>query len=234
MSLPPPFVLKTDRPTLTSDGTYIMFTKPIKDIDSAISFFKEKMLINDQIPSANNGLYSWLLKEEGLIMIPVESEQEIGSVHANLWSWTPTLGKVLAAGELKKEGTKIEYNLQSGSFMKPNLKTKADQLRFIQRANKAFRTLGLYPIFLKCKPDGIVECDIPVEDLSGKMILDTATIITPDVDIFLYRQFFTEEPLDVPLTPRTVAQLNNALGPKKAGRRRHTRKRRSLNKRRKN
>jgi len=228
MSLPPPFVLKSNKPTVTEDGSRIMFIHPIKDMDSAVAFFKEKMLVGDQIPRARDGIYSWLLKEGGLAIIPVESEQEIGSVHANLWSWTPTLGQVRAAGELEKHGSSIIYNLQSGSFMRDLIRKRSDQTVLMRRADSAFRALDLEPTFLRCRPEGIVDCDEPVEELSGKRIIENAQIITKNIDIFWYRQFFTEKKDYDPVTPRT---LLNTLGPQVAGRK--TRRKRNRNRRQK-
>ena len=77
MSLPPPFVLKSDKTVLTEDGTRILFVKPVKDMDGAVEYFKAKMLVGDAIRGAKDGIYTWLLKEGGLAVIPVESEQEL-------------------------------------------------------------------------------------------------------------------------------------------------------------
>ena len=228
MSLPPPFVLKSNKPTVTEDGSHIMFIQPIKDMDSAVAFFKDKMLVNDQIRDARNGIYSWLLKEGGLAILPVESEQEIGSVHANLWSWTPTLGQVRAAGELEKNGSSIIYNLQSGSFMRDVIRKKSNQTVLVRRADSAFRSLDLEPTFLRCRPEGIVDCDEPVEELSGKRIIENAQIITSNLNVFMYRQFFTEQIIYEPVTPRT---LTNTFGTQNAGRR--TRRKRNRNRRQK-
>ena len=219
MSLPPPFVLKSDKPVLAEDGTRILFVKPVKDMDGAVEYFKAKMLVGDAIRGAKDGIYSWLLKEGGLAMIPVESEQEIGSVHANLWSWTPTLGRVLAAGELEKHGTNIDYNLQSGSFMRPVIKIPEHQTKLTRLMNGKLRELEFWPDFLKCKPEGPADCDEAVEMLSGKKIIDNATIVTPESDLFWYRQFFTEQRANAPVTPRTMAQFTNEFNKQTAGKR---------------
>ena len=196
MSLPPPFVMKTDRPTIGPDGDRIMFTLPIRDLESALEWFKAKVVRDAALADAADGIYSWLWKEGGLVAIPVESQQEIGSVHANLWSWTPTLGRVVAAGELRKEGSRVMYNLQSGSFMKPYLKTGDLQKRMVAGVNKRFREFGLQPVFLKCNPNGLADCTHSYETLSGKSIVDEATIVTSSRDLFFYREFFTEKQLD--------------------------------------
>jgi len=193
MSLPPPFVLKAQTPTITETGESILFEQ-ITDMDGAVEFFKAKIKINEEIPDADDGIYSWLLKEGGLIMAPVESNQESGSVHANLWSWTPTLGKVIAAGELEKNGNEVSYNLKSGSFMKPWLRKESDQAAMTYRVNSKINSLGLRPFFLRCSIKS--KCRQGYETLSGKSIISERNIITPISLVFFYRQFFKEKPDD--------------------------------------
>jgi len=183
-----------------------MFVLPIRDLKSALEWFKAKLVINEALAGAADGIYSWLLKEGVFAALPVESEQEIGSVHANLWSWTPEMGRVVAAGELRKEGKTVEYNLQSGSFMKPYLKTADHQKRLVAAVNKRFRQFGLVPVFLKCNPGGLANCTHTYESLSGKSIIDDAIIITPSFDLFFYREFFTEKRLDIPESMGGIAR----------------------------
>jgi hypothetical protein len=230
MSLPPPFVLKMDRPTVGPDGELIMFTLPIRDLKSALEWFKGKMVINEALAGAADGVYTWLLKEGGLVALPVESEQEIGSVHANLWSWTPSMGRVVAAGELRKQGATLDYNLQSGSFMKPYLKTVDIQQRLVAAVSKRFRELGLMPFFLKCNPNGIVDCTHRYETLSGKSIIDETPIVTPSKDLFFYRAFFTEKQLDRPGSMGGIAR-SMANEPVIGGRRGRSRKTRGRTRR---
>ena len=189
-----------------------MFTEPIHNMAAAIEWFKDKMRIDAQISSAPDGVYSWLFKHDGMIVIPVESEQEIGSVHANLWTWTPTLGKVYSAGELRKQGNRILYNLKSGSFMQPYLKTEEMRAAIVAGADRKFRALGLTPVFLKCEPAPAAaaaassRCTESYEQLSGKSIISEASIITPERELFWYRQFFTEKPLDGQLSMNEIVR----------------------------
>jgi hypothetical protein len=199
-----------------------MFVGPIKNLAALLEWSKEKLIINDAIRHADDGIYSWLLKEGGFSMLPVESEQEIVSVHANLWSWTPTMGRVVAAGELRKKGDAIFYNLQSGSFMQPVLKTAKLQRQYIVHVSKRFREIGLTPKFLMCAPDGNAICKEEYERLSGKSIVETAKIVTSHVNLFWYRQFFNEAPDNAP-TPRAMAKMMDALGANVGGSRRRLR-----------
>ena len=203
---PPPFLLKTQKPTVAPDGERIMFTEPIHNMAAAIEWFKDKMRIDAQISSAPDGIYSWLFKHDGMIVIPVESAQEIGSVHANLWTWTPTLGKVYSAGELRKQGNRILYNLKSGSFMQPYLKTEEMRAAMVAGVDQKFRALGLTPVFLKCEPAAAVRCTESYEQLSGKSIISEASIITPERELFWYRQFFTEKPVDDRLSMNEIVR----------------------------
>jgi hypothetical protein len=183
-----------------------MFTEPIHDIDAAIEWFKDKMRIEKEITEAPDGIYSWLFREGGLIILPVESEQEIGSVHANLWTWTPKLGKVYSAGELSKQGERILYNFKSGSFMQHYLKTEELREVMVTAADRKFRALGLRPVFLKCEPGTGVRCTESYEQLSGRNIISEASIITPERELFWYRQFFTEKPLNNTVSMTEIAQ----------------------------
>lgn len=160
-------------------------------MEGAIKFFKAKLKINEDIPGAPDGVYTWILKEGGLVICPVESNQEIGSIHANLWTWTPTLGRILAAGELEKQGDTILYNLKSGSFMKTNLRNQAYQNLFRSRVDSKLRELGLNPIFLICTPSS--NCRQGYETLSGRSIISERNFITPISLVFFYRQFFKEK-----------------------------------------
>ena len=199
-----------------------MFVGPIKNLPALLEWSKDKLIINEAIRDARDGIYSWLLKEGGFSMLPVESEQEIVSVHANLWSWTPTMGRVVAAGELQKRGDTIFYNLQSGSFMQPVLKTAKLQRQYIVHVGRKFREIGLRPKFLMCAPDGNVICKEVYEQLSGKSIVETAKIVTSQLNLFWYRQFFNEAPENVS-SPRAIAKMADALGSNVGGSRRHRR-----------
>jgi hypothetical protein len=215
MSRPSPFVLKTVNPTVAPDGERSMFVEPFKNLSGAVEWFQSKILVGSQITGAENGLYRWLLREKGLVAIPVESQQEIGSLHVNLWSWTPTLGQVIAAGELKKRGTRVYYNFLSGSFVHDYLNTEEKRKQLVAYVNKQFRSLNLTPIFLKCNPDGVVDCRDLYERYAGKNIIANAKLITPESELFWYRKFFTEVSLDTGnsidnITEQFKEFLNNA------------------------
>ena len=199
-----------------------MFVGPIKNLAALLEWSKEKLIINEAIRDASDGIYSWLLKEGGFSMLPVESEQEIVSVHANLWSWTPTMGRVVAAGELQKKGSSIFYNLQSGSFMQPVLHTRKIQRTLVNYVSKKFREIGLTPKFLMCAPDGNVICKEEYEKLSGRSIVETTQIVTSHLNLFWYRQFFNEAPDNAP-TPRAIAKMVDVLGANVGGSRRSRR-----------
>ena len=96
MAGPTRFDLKIDRPVITESGESIMF-KGMIDIDKALEFFIAKIKIDREIIGAPDGIYTWILKDRAFIITPVESEQEIGSLHENLLYWTPPFGRLIAS-----------------------------------------------------------------------------------------------------------------------------------------
>jgi len=93
---------------------------------------------NDILKKAEGGtIYTWILKRDNVHILPLRSNQEIGSLHAELDLLTTVyqnMGdnrvKPDAAGELviskdkedkedKEDKTEIYFNLQSGTFMAP-------------------------------------------------------------------------------------------------------------------
>ena len=136
----PRFVLKTkDVSTHTLDDN-VLFTN-VRHYDEFVDAFLPRLLVDDMIQHAPNGVYCWILRahEEGiphLYAMKVISEQEIGSLHSFLFilssdrSQTLTANgrfrfasQVIAAGEFRvntlDQETVKQWNLQSGSFMAP-------------------------------------------------------------------------------------------------------------------
>jgi len=133
----PRFVLKTkDVRTRTApheEGTHF---QDVRDYHALIEAFLPRLLIDDQVRAAPDGIYCWLLREkEGerhVYAMKVISEQEIGSLHNFIFILTSDrshpltfeerfvdAAQVLAAGELRVREGEAMWNLQSGSFMEP-------------------------------------------------------------------------------------------------------------------
>ena len=71
------------------------------------------------LTDAPDGIYTWMMYRDGDSFVvyagKIRSNQEIGTLHQNL-SWCAQK-TVEFAGELRKTGSVIEYNLQSGTYM---------------------------------------------------------------------------------------------------------------------
>lgn len=80
---------------------------------------------DDELVAAPDGVYTWILKDfivgprdrhRHLVSAPARTKQEIGSLHVNMDNLTKE-GSVIAAGELRKTGTSLQYNISSGTYM---------------------------------------------------------------------------------------------------------------------
>jgi hypothetical protein len=135
----PRFVLKTKGVITRALDEGVLF-QDVRNYDALIEAFLPRMLTDDQIRDAPEGVYCWILREtEGerhVYAMKVISEQEIGSLHNFLFVLTSdrsvpltfeekfiNAAEVIAAGELRirnhNEEREILWNLQSGSFMEP-------------------------------------------------------------------------------------------------------------------
>jgi len=227
--MPPPFVLKMNRPVVNTNGSRWLVTE-IREgkKKEVIDLFKERMKIDAAFVEEPDGIYVWIIKGDHLVTMPVTSAQEVGSVHVNMWSWTPELGTsprdVSSAGELIKSGRTIRFNLKSGTFMKPILRQASIILvdEIAERVAATFIALGITATFLKCSP-----CTQDYETKSGTAIVDTADIVTPDLEMFFLDKLFKMRSHDPP-TEKTWADMAEALGTQEAvgGKRRTRRQRR--------
>lgn len=192
------FILKTGRATLAEGGTY-RFIKPYKrPAQEIIDTFKSRML--SDLTRAEDGIYTWIIKDDGkMYLSKTLGNQEIGSLHVNLDMFSGE-ANVIAAGELKKEGATVIFNLRSGTYMEKVIKTRGVRNEKVSLVSDFISKNGLSPKFLKCKTDengnGSEECTEEYELLAGMDIIDkTSKIVTPMAEIELYKTMFTvEEP----------------------------------------
>jgi hypothetical protein len=108
---------------------------------------------------------------------------------------------VVAAGELKKEGDTVTYNLRSGTYMEKVIKTRVVRNEKVALVSDYISKNGLSPKFLKCRADengnGSEECTEEYELLAGMDIIDkTSKIVTPMAEIEFYKTLFTVEETD--------------------------------------
>jgi len=191
------FILKTGRATLGEDGNQYRFIRPYKRAaQEIIEKFKARML--SDLTRAEDGIYTWIIKDDGkMYLSKTLGNQEIGSLHVNLDMYSGE-ANVVAAGELKKEGDTVTYNLRSGTYMEKVIKTRVVRNEKVKLVSDFISKNGLSPKFLKCRADengnGSEECTEEYELLAGMDIIDkTSTIVTSMAEIELYKTLFTVE-----------------------------------------
>jgi hypothetical protein len=112
---------------------------------------------NQEIAGAPDGIYTWIYTSNSLVASPVFSRLEFGSRHFDIFrriGIAPEVN-VYAAGEFKKEGDTITYNVASGSvtvqLMRKNEKNNylPENIASVEKnAAAAFATLeGVHPIY---------------------------------------------------------------------------------------
>jgi len=177
-------IVKRRRATYSTNGKRHRFkmSRNTKKRESAIAYFRRKILINENVSRGPDGYYTWLLKDitgAGRILVAghTRSQQELGTLHKNLDDFSGP-GTIVAAGEFVKEEDHILFNLQSGSYMLDvfkRLKSKKAQLEkrdeLIALATAAFATIaGLRAIFRPSEKE--------TEELAGAPMIDIADIRT--------------------------------------------------------
>lgn len=218
----PFFIIKTGKSTKAEDGSQYIFVKPYKaDVNQIIEIFQARM-IDSLTKTEDKNLYTWIIKDDGTMYLSKTlSNQEIGALHANLDMFSGD-SNVVAAGELKRVGETIEYNLRSGTYMEKVITTNAIRNEKKAMMDNLISKAGFTPKFLKCKTDengnGTEDCTEEYESLAGRTIIDGSSTVTPESEIELYKSLFTIKAM--PTTVRGGSRL----------RLRATTKRRSRNK----
>lgn len=104
-------------------GKYTLLQGSEKPKQRAYNYFYSQLVWNEQLLKSPDGLYTWILKDipergkDQFIAGRTRTKQETGTLHNNLDFLTGP-GVVRAAGELRKTGLNIEFNLQSGTYTK--------------------------------------------------------------------------------------------------------------------
>ena len=216
----PFFILKTGKSTKAEDGSQYTFVKPYKaDVNQIVEIFKARMI--DSLDKTEEGsVYTWIIKDDGTMYLSKTlSNQEIGSLHANLDIFTGD-SNVVVAGELKRVGETIEYNLRSGTYMEHVITTNAIRNEKKKEMDNLISKAGFIPKFLKCKTDengnGTEDCTEEYESLAGRTIIDGFSMISSDSEVELYKSLFTIK--DAPATARGGARLRLRVSTKKRSR----------------
>lgn len=148
------FVVKTVKPTLVNTGGEpgdVLLKLREGSEQNAIAFFKSRYKTDVTLTDAPDGMYTWIISKEGTLFAaqPI-SNQELGTLHINLAMFNGIHKEdVVAAGELRKVGHDVTFNLQSGSFMEQVFSRGGRAALEIPKnlAVQTFRSIGLNPIF---------------------------------------------------------------------------------------
>lgn len=172
------FVVKKRKATRSATGrrrTYRLSEKPEKSKDAVIAHFRGKIMEDAAIAEGPDGPYTWVVTYPGphLYAARVRTEQELGTLHANLFAYSGGT-EVGIAGEFLKAGKEVLYNLQSGTYMARKFPKRAhpednaatrDALK--ARAEARFTALGLTPRFNTAPtsaPDEQIYAGLPIID----------------------------------------------------------------------
>jgi hypothetical protein len=188
--------IKRRRTTRNASGRQRRFRlskRAEKPSNAAAAFFRRHILLDADIADGKDGYYTWIYKDTPLLAAGrTRSEQELGTLHANLDALTAP-GKVLAAGEFYKSGNMLLFNLQSGSYMAAvfrKLKTMPKKLEkrdeLIALAIDQFADIGLVATFNAGPPDSAPEIL-----LAGNPMIDTADILTTLSNIAEYNRLLS-------------------------------------------
>ena len=114
-----------------------------KDITKVSEFLENFTVFNkDELLNASDGIYNWLLYSDTsedikFISTQIVSPYDIGTTHQSIACNNKVDAVVIyGAGELKKEGNKIIFNLVSGTFTKKLIQFDFDKIVKNQIINK--------------------------------------------------------------------------------------------------
>ena len=134
------------------DGKTV-FVKVLLPVDKRKQFTKNildliPLLRNDELKDAADGIYTWIDSDTGFYANRVLSSLELGTIHHSL-ALRSFSNEVFGAGELRKTGDSVQYNIQSGSYMKDFIVENASRIGgIVTHMNTLFQSFGLRPEFI--------------------------------------------------------------------------------------
>ncbi len=161
-----------------------------KPMTEGIAYFASQIRRNEELLTEPDGLYTWILKKKRnqptLIAALTRSKQEVGTLHKNLDDFTPEDGTLYAAGEFQKIGTTIQFNLQSGTYMKATfdrIKDEREKMalrdRFTAEITGEFKRLA-----------GFTEVTFAEDgSLAGRPMINAANIVTTPENFAKYSEY---------------------------------------------
>jgi hypothetical protein len=187
------FITKTREKTRTENGREFLYNKKINKLSNIFDFFAKRVIENDRLQNAEEGLYTWILRESGNIFaLKTLTKQEIGTLHVNLDMLTKQKDNtnIYAAGELEiiKENNSpvtIIFNLLSGSYMVKKFDKLSNSDKLILRnqivlvVQNKLSTIGIPSQFLECS---VLSCS-KEELIGGMKLIENANIRTSNTNL---------------------------------------------------
>jgi hypothetical protein len=187
------FITKTREKTRTENGREFLYNKKANKLPNIFDFFAKRVIENDGLHNAEEGLYTWILRESGNIFASKTlTKQEIGTLHVNLDMLTKQKDNttIYAAGELEiiKENNSpviIIFNLLSGSYMVKKFDKLSNSDKLILRnqivlvVQNKLSTIGIPSQFLECS---VLSCS-KEELIGGMKLIENANIRTSNTNL---------------------------------------------------
>lgn len=195
------FPLKTREKTITENKREFLY-KPVPEKLANISaYFSKRLVINQHLNTAKEGLYTWILRESGnFYAIKTITKQEVGTLHANLKLYTDSFDTtpINAAGELEiireeyNVPPTIIFNLLSGTYMAKKFEklSPRDVLflrnQLVGNVQTILMSFGIPSQFLECS---VMSCS-DEEKIGGKKLIEDANIRTSNKKLQILNTMF--------------------------------------------
>jgi hypothetical protein len=228
--------MKTRRATETANRVPVLFHIKPDATAAAINYFRSIQVRDADLHTEPDGLYTWILKRMDattllLVAGRTRSAQEIGTLHQNLYDYSPpgylpagarAPEDVFAAGEIMKIGNRLIFNIQSGSFMGRRFDQLRSSIRKEIQRGKAIA--GQNTVAVMTLKDSILKetmeklsalgfepvfADCDTEDcpedqqIAGKPMINVAPIVTAKENYERYLAFAEPSPY-VPPEPKAI------------------------------
>lgn len=195
------FLTKKRQKTRTERGEDFLYNPKSNKLPEITDFFSKRVVTNEQLQTAEAGLYTWILREsKNIYAAKTITKQEIGTLHINLDMLTNPIdsSNIYAAGELEiiREENNVPvtiiFNLLSGSYMVRKFKGLSEKNTLVLRneiVNNVQAVLMRYGIpsqFLECSG---ITCS-PEEKIGGMNLIETANIRTSNNNLGILNKMF--------------------------------------------
>lgn len=195
------FLTKKRQKTRTERGEDFLYNPKSNKLPEIMNFFSKRIITNEQLQTAETGLYTWILRESrNIYAAKTITKQEIGTLHINLDMLTNHIdsSNIYAAGELEiireenNDIVTINFNLLSGSYMVRKFKGLSEKNTLVLRneiVNNVQAILMRYGIsshFLECSG---ITCS-PEEKIGGMNLIETVNIRTSNNNLANLNKMF--------------------------------------------